>query len=202
MLLGLAAACGTETPGTSSSGGSGPLSGGAPSGGAGTGGTSTSSGGTRTGGTGGGTPSSGCSVTNPPTGTSIDGTMTVGGQARTYRLSVPTDTKSGEPLPLVFVFNGVGGTGVQAQQWFQLETGHRAIFIYPDALPNSTTSGQIAWVFDRTGIDVAYFDALVTFLTQNYCIDNSRIFALGASSGAIMSNMLGCFRGNILRAIA
>jgi polyhydroxybutyrate depolymerase len=132
----------------------------------------------------------------------IDGTMMVGSQARTYRLSVPTDYVAGQALPLVFVFNGVGGTGPQAQQGFQLETGHRAIFIYPTALPNSQTPGQIAWDFSLTGVDVPYFDALVTFLEQTYCIDTSRIFALGASSGAIMSNMLGCFRGNVLRGIA
>jgi poly(3-hydroxybutyrate) depolymerase len=152
----------------------------------------------------GGTPSAGCSATGAPTGTSIDGTLTVAGQstARTYRLSVPSDVGTSETLPLVFVFNGVGGTGAQAQQFFQLETGHRAIFVYPDALPNSTTNGSIAWVFDQNGIDIAYFDALLAYLTQNYCIDTSRVFALGASSGAIFSNMLGCFRGNVLRAIA
>jgi polyhydroxybutyrate depolymerase len=141
-------------------------------------------------------------VASPATGTTIDGTITVGGQQRTYRLSVPTDYVAGEALPVVFVFNGVGGTGPQAQQSFRLETGHRAIFIYPTALPNSQTPGQIAWDFSLTGVDVPFFDALVTFLTQSYCVDTSRIFALGASSGAIMSNMLGCFRGNVLRAIA
>jgi polyhydroxybutyrate depolymerase len=149
-----------------------------------------------------GAPSSGCSTTNPATGTTIDGTMTVGSQQRTYRLSVPTDYVAGQALPLVFVFNGVGGTGPQAQQAFKLETGHRAIFVYPTALPNSQTPGQIAWDFSLTGVDVPYFDALVAFLEQSYCVDTSRIFALGASSGAIMSNMLGCFRGDVLRAIA
>jgi polyhydroxybutyrate depolymerase len=123
-------------------------------------------------------------------------------QARTYRLSVPTDYSPSQTLPLVFVFNGVGGTGAQAQQFFQLETGHHAIFVYPDALPNSTTNGSIAWVFDQNGIDIAYFDALLAYLTQTYCIDTSRVFALGASSGAIFSNMLGCFRGNVVRGIA
>jgi poly(3-hydroxybutyrate) depolymerase len=44
--------------------------------------------------------------------------------------------------------------------------------------------------------------ALVTYLTQNYCIDMDRIFAVGVSAGGIMSNMLGCFRGDVLRAIA
>ena len=186
--------------GAAGTGGQGGMTG---TGGAGAGGAGAASvGGGGSGGTPAGTPSSGCSVTSPATGTAIDGTIMVGSQARTYRLSVPTDYVAGQALPLVFVFNGVGGTGPQAQQGFQLETGHRAVFIYPTALPNSQTPGQIAWDFSLTGVDVPFFDALVTFLTQSYCIDTTRIFALGASSGAIMSNMLGCFRGNVLRAIA
>jgi polyhydroxybutyrate depolymerase len=225
----LAACASSESPGTSTTGaggtaaggttgaGGGPGAGGAlGAGGAGTGGAKATggapgtggaaAGGSGAGGSGGGaitgTPSSGCSVASPATGATIDGTITVGGQPRTYRLSVPTDYAAGQALPVVFVFNGVGGTGPQAQQAFKLETGHRAIFIYPTALPNSQTPGQIAWDFSLTGIDVPFFDALVTFLTQGYCVDTSRIFALGASSGAIMSNMLGCFRGDVLRAIA
>lgn len=136
------------------------------------------------------------------TGTGIDRTMTVSGQPREYRLSVPTDFVAGEALPVVFVFNGVGGTGPQAQQSFQLEKGHRAIFVYPTALPNSEAGGSIAWDFDLTGVDVPFFDAMITYVTESYCVDTSRVFALGASSGGIMSNMLGCFRGDVLRAIA
>ncbi|MFC1642406.1 alpha/beta hydrolase family esterase, partial [Myxococcota bacterium] len=135
------------------------------------------------------------------TGTAIDGTITVGGQQRTYRLSVPTDYVPGEPLPLVFALNGVGGDGQGAQSAFGLETNHRAIFIYPDSTYNETVS-TVAWFFEENGVDVAFFDALITYLTENYCVDMDRIFALGASSGAIMSNMLGCFRGDVLRAIA
>lgn len=211
---------GTRAGGAAASGGAG--TGGAASGGARTGGAAASggarsggtssvasSGGARTGGapaTGGGshvsTPSTGCSVASPATGTAIDRTLNVGAQAREYRLSVPTDYVAGEALPLIFVFNGVGGTGPQAQQFFQVETGHRAIFVYPTSLPNSEAGGAIAWDFDLSGVDVPFFDAMMTYVTENYCIDTSRVFALGASSGGIMSNMLGCFRGDVLRAIA
>lgn len=200
--IGIGGAAISGNGGNVSSGGSVSSGGAATSGASGsisTGGAGGSSGGTAAGA---GGASNGCSLQTPATGTNIDGMLTVSGQARTYRLSVPVDYQAGEALPVVFVFNGVGGTGAQAQQFFQLEAGHRAIFVYPDALPNATTNGQIAWVFDQNGIDVAYFDALLALLEQNYCVDLGRVFALGASSGAIMSNMLGCFRGDTLRAIA
>lgn len=107
----------------------------------------------------------GSDVGGPSTGAAIDGVMDVGGQERTYRLSARTDYRLGEALPLIFVFNGVGGTGPRAQQYFQLEEGHRASFVYPTALPNDETGASIAWDFDLTGVDVPYFDALLTFLT-------------------------------------
>jgi polyhydroxybutyrate depolymerase len=149
-------------------------------------------------------PSSGCSVTDVTTGTAIDLTMNVPGQStpREYRLSVPADYVPGEPLPVVFVLNGVGGTGPQAQQFFQVETGHRAIFVYPTSLPNDEAGGSIAWDFSLNGVDVPFFDGMVSYINDNYCVDTSRIFVLGASSGGIMSNMLGCFRGDVFRAIA
>jgi poly(3-hydroxybutyrate) depolymerase len=143
-------------------------------------------------------------VTDVTTGTAIDNTMNVAGQStpREYRLSVPSDYVPGEPLPVVFVLNGVGGTGPEAQQFFQVETGHRAIFVYPTSLPNDDAGGSIAWDFSISGVDVPFFDAMISYIEENYCVDTSRIFVLGASSGGIMSNMLGCFRGDVIRAIA
>jgi polyhydroxybutyrate depolymerase len=183
-------------------GGTGPGTGGVSSGGTGPGTGGASSGGAPSGGTGAGTPSDGCSATNVATGSEIDGTISVGGQQRTYRLSVPTDYVPGEPLPLVFGLNGVGGDGQGAQRAFGLEAGHRAVFIYPDSTPHPDAGGSTAWYFESDGVDVAFFDALIGELTSNYCIDMDRIFVVGISSGGIMSNMLGCFRGDVVRAIA
>lgn len=164
-------------------------------------GSTTTAGSTTGAGGGSGTPSSGCSQTDVPTGSDIDASIMVGGQQRTYRLSVPSDYVAGEPLPLVFGLNGVGGDGVGAQQAFQLEAGHRGIFVYPDSLLDEEL-GAVAWNFDSTGHDVQLFDALVPELTSNYCVDMDRIFVLGVSSGGIMSNKLGCFRGDVIRAVA
>ena len=201
---GAAAGGKSSTTGGVATGGKASSGGGAATGGKATVTGGASNGGGSTGGASNATPSSGCSLTSVTTGKTIDNTMTVAGQSTTreYRLSVPTDYVPGEPLPVVFVFNGVGGTGPQAQTGFNVETGHRAIFVYPTALPNSQANGSIAWDFSSTGVDVPFFDAMLAYVEQNYCVDTSRIFALGASSGGIFSNMLGCFRGDVLRAIA
>ena len=200
-------------------------SGGAPgSGGAGgakaSGGTSGSGGAKALGGatgSGGTTPamlSAGCGVTGAPTGTTQDMTLMVSGQStvRTYRLSVPTTYDPTTPLPLLFGFHGVGGTGAQTQSSFNLEStntgGGKAIFVYPDALTKTEPDGTMAidWVTplgaSNKGIDFAFFEALVAQLENNYCIDLNRIFATGISAGGIFTNFVGCWYGNILRAIA
>jgi poly(3-hydroxybutyrate) depolymerase len=62
--------------------------------------------------------------------------------------------------------------------------------------------GGTGWDLTATGIDVAFFDALLTTISNNYCIDRNRVFATGHSYGAMFTNALGCFRGDVLRAIA
>jgi poly(3-hydroxybutyrate) depolymerase len=159
-------------------------------------------------------PSVGCGVTGSPTGTAQDMMMMVDGQptVRTYRLSVPTTYAPTTPLPLVFGFHGVGGTGKGTQSSFALESaktgGGKAIFVYPDALPKVESDGTSAldWVTplgaSNKGIDLAFFQALVSDVESRYCIDTSRVFATGISAGGIFTNFVGCWSGDILRGIA
>jgi poly(3-hydroxybutyrate) depolymerase len=43
---------------------------------------------------------------------------------------------------------------------------------------------------------------MVEWMRSNYCVDNKRIFSVGFSYGAIMSNTVGCQMGDVFRAIA
>jgi polyhydroxybutyrate depolymerase len=190
------------------------------SGGAAHSGGTSGSGGSGTGGSGGAsssppTRSAGCGVTGSPTGTKQDMMLNVSGQStvRTYRLSVPTTYDPNTPLPLLFGFHGVGGTGAQTQTSFNLESsttgGGKAIFVYPDALPKQEPNdGGVAvdWVTplgaSNKGIDFAFFEALVSEIESKYCVDTSRVFATGISAGGIFTNFVGCWYGDILRAIA
>ena len=217
----------TGTGGSSGKGGATGTGGAtAPGGATGTGGATAPGGATGTGGatapggatgTGGATAvmSAGCGVTGSPTGTKQDMMLTVSGQStvRTYRLSVPTTYDPNTPLPLIFGFHGVGGTGAGTQTSFNLEStttgGGKAIFVYPDALPKQEPNdGGVAidWVTplgaSNKGIDFAFFEALVQQIESSYCVDTDRIFATGISAGGIFTNFVGCWYGNILRGIA
>jgi len=143
----------------------------------------------------------GCGLAGAPTGTLNNQTIIVGGQARTYLLSVPRNYDPNTPLPLVFGWHAHGATGALARQLFSLEPAAAggAVFVYPDGLG---TAGNTDWDYAETGLDVQLFDLLLNTLTSTYCIDRNRIFSTGMSAGAFFTNLLGCVRGQVLRAIA
>jgi poly(3-hydroxybutyrate) depolymerase len=139
----------------------------------------------------------GCGLPSAPIGVLSNQTITVGGRARTYVLSVPKTYDPSLPLALVFGWHGHGGTGFQVRQGYAIEpaAAGRAIFVYPDGVNGD-------WDYGPNGIDVAFFDALLSLVASSYCIDRNRVFSTGLSAGAYFTNLLGCCRGDVLRAIA
>jgi polyhydroxybutyrate depolymerase len=125
-------------------------------------------------------------------------TITVAGQARTYVLSVPADYTAATPLALVLAWHGANIDGALAQRLFNLESKSNgaAIFAYPDGL------APAGWDLSSGSADFQLFLALVDSISSSYCIDANRIFATGHSSGAVMANDLGCYYGDMLRAVA
>jgi len=166
-----------------------------------TGGVATQTGGAGVGGSNGTSLSPGCGVTGAATDVQ-NLTMQVANQDRSYVLFVPKTYDPNTPLPLIFAWHGLGGTGTMARQYFGLEraASNRAIIVYPSGLPNN--DGQAGWTLTQTGIDVQFFDALLADVAGKYCIDQNRVYSTGHSFGAMMTNALGCYRGNVLRGIA
>jgi poly(3-hydroxybutyrate) depolymerase len=128
--------------------------------------------------------------------------MTIAGTTRDYVLFVPTAYNSSTKMPLIFAWHGLGGSGTMARQYFRIEqaASNQAIFVYPTGLPNS--NNQTAWTLTQNGVDVQFFDALRADIASKYCIDANRVYSTGHSYGAMMTNALGCYRGNVLRGIA
>jgi poly(3-hydroxybutyrate) depolymerase len=199
---------------SSSSGGAGISGASSSSGGAGISGASSSSGGANEGGagsSGGGAPAqAGTGQAGAPTGCGAaaatglqEKTITVGSIERTYKLFVPMGFTPNARAALVFAWHGLGGDGALARRYFGIESraGKAALFVYPDGL--ATGQGdETGWELTAKGRDVAFFDAMLAKVSHDYCVDSERVFSTGHSFGAMMSNALGCFRGDVLRAIA
>lgn len=128
--------------------------------------------------------------------------LMVGELARTYLLSLPANYDPTTPYPLIFAFHGLGNTGAGASgEWYfgiEQKGGKPSIFVYPDGLDDG---GGTGWP-NEDGRDVAFFDALLSELSSELCVDESRVFSTGHSYGGIMSFTLACDRADRLRAVA
>lgn len=125
-------------------------------------------------------------------------TITVGGVVRKYTLRKPVGYTKDKAWPLVLALHPNGSN----MAYFDATTGSRAmrpilrdkgLLVLPEA-----RSGD--WRGDLP-TDLAYFEALLTLLKKELCIDTSRIFSMGFSGGGSFSGVLGCSRTDI-RAIA
>jgi len=148
-------------------------------------------------------PSAGCSKPTGAKGLQTK-TMTIAGKTRDYLRFIPAGYTPGKAVKLVLGFHGSGGTDTKARDMFALEAnaGNDAIFIYPQGLPDPAFGGDNRWDPTMGSDDYTFVDALITEAETNYCIDRDHVFAVGFSNGARFTSMLGCYRGDKLRAIA
>ncbi|GAB1643158.1 alpha/beta hydrolase family esterase [Krasilnikovia sp. MM14-A1259] len=137
--------------------------------------------------TGTGTPPS-----TPPVGQS-SGTMTVGGQDRTYRVYRPAGLP--DPAPLVIVLHGAAGTGEQAEKSYgwdaQADTG-KFLVAYPDGIRRTwNVDPDCCGVAARDNVDDVGF---ITRLAASFgsLVDPKRVYATGISNGAMLSYRLAC----------
>jgi poly(3-hydroxybutyrate) depolymerase len=72
----------------------------------------------------------------------------------------------------------------------QRETGEDAILVRSVAMTD-------CWDTSGNSPDLALFDELIAESTNNYCVDETRIFAVGYSSGSWLINQLTCVRDTI-----
>ena len=145
-------------------------------------------------------PSAGCGKAGAGTGLQAR-TLTVAGKERRYLRFVPPTYDPDAPLAVVLALHGAGGTAERARETFGLEAkaAGKSIFIYPQALE---LDGEARWQAEKDSEDHAFVDMLLADVDKTHCVDRDRVFATGFSNGARMTAMLGCYRGDRLRAIA
>jgi poly(3-hydroxybutyrate) depolymerase len=175
---GAGAPTGGVSTGGATAGGGGEMAGasgaGAVGGAAGTGGTAGAAG------TGGGAmamPSAGCAKGNPRP---PNGVVTV---ANEHIYTFPASYDGATPMPLMLGFHANGNPINQIQNLTNgsaLETG------FVRAFPKSAGSG---WVYNT---DITRVRAMWDDLLANYCVDTSKVFGTGHSSGAQMVVQMLC----------
>lgn len=134
-----------------------------------------------------------CNMNDTP---SDSGTLEVAGKTRKYIFSLPSGYTPSNSYPLVFGIHGRTNSNAMVQDYMKLERyPEGAIVVYPAGLG----AGPFNWA-ESENID--YFDALVSKITENYCVKRDKIFVVGHSLWGYMTYKLGCLRGDIIRAIS
>ncbi len=121
--------------------------------------------------------------------------------ARPYDADVPVSYDKSKAYPLIVLVHGYGANGFAQDAYFgfaQLADARGVLVAHPDG--TTDTSGSKFWNaddaccdFNNTGVDdVAYLNAVVDDMEQNYNIDTKRVFFVGHSNGAFMSHRMAC----------
>jgi polyhydroxybutyrate depolymerase len=139
--------------------------------------------------------SAGCGQAATGTGAFATRTVQVGDVARSYHVYVPASYAAQRAYPLVFRWHGSTGDGLSGGLGIEQSAGNAAIIVAPDGLART-------WSAKTRAGDLALFDALLTQLSEQYCVDRGRVFSYGFSAGGAFSNELACARGELLRGSA
>jgi poly(3-hydroxybutyrate) depolymerase len=113
------------------------------------------------------------------------------GAARSYRLYLPAGYAPTRAYPLVILGHGCTGAGATP---FPIETASKT-----DAIVVALRSVGDCFVYGATGADVVYFDTVLAEVSASHCVDRSRVFMAGFSSGSYLTYTIGCVRAGIVR---
>jgi poly(3-hydroxybutyrate) depolymerase len=136
-------------------------------------------------------PSAGCGKDTRP----ASGEITVTDQ---YILTFPASYDGKAPMPVVFGFHGANRTNVDFRNSDAATRGSDFEKTYIMAYVKSVGTDWTSQLMPN----FARFDAVYDELAKNHCIDTSRVFAMGHSSGAQFISNLVCRPEPRLRGVA
>lgn len=132
-----------------------------------------------------------------PAGSSTQ-TITVGGVARTFLLYRPAALSPTQPVPLVVMIHGGGGTAAQAERsygWDAEADSGNFLVAYPEGINHGWSVGGDCCHGTRSPTvddDVAFLSELVATVSPEVPVDQTRVFATGISEGGMMAYRLAC----------
>jgi poly(3-hydroxybutyrate) depolymerase len=117
-------------------------------------------------------------------------TIDVGGETRTYNVSVPASADCSIPAGLLFFFHGLGGNEDNFDAFAPYTDDAGLVFVQPRGSPQSWAGGALGWVPDGFDENVDFVRAIRDEIETEYAIDPYRVWIAGFSQGAFMSAAL------------
>ena len=138
--------------------------------------------------------SAGCGKANPIT---VESWVMREVATRPYFVRLPAGYDPTRRYPVVYQQHGCSSSSNRETNNVPLEaqSGANAILVRGKANAD-------CWDTRANGVDLPYWDAMVADVEATWCIDPTRRFATGYSSGAFMTHRLACLRGDLLRGVA
>ena len=101
----------------------------------------------------------------------------------------------GHEKPIVLAFHGWGSNGRQFESWFGYEkyVEDGAYVVYPDSEGDH-------WDY-AGGRDIGFVTSIIERMAATYCVDTTRVLAVGFSYGGRFVNHLGCRAPSLVRGI-
>ena len=132
--------------------------------------------------------------------------ISVNGVERMFRLSVPS-SDVGTKLALIIAFHGGGGSDEDFQQQSQFDQlGEQQKFIMAYAIAESDrSSAEGEWYLNTAATsrdDNDFTEAIVDELSNSYCIDQDRLYAIGYSLGSMYTYEVACQLNHRFAAVA
>tara|TARA_Y100001936_G_scaffold250614_1_gene303823 strand:- start:102 stop:1109 length:1008 start_codon:yes stop_codon:yes gene_type:complete len=118
--------------------------------------------------------------------------------ARTYYVSYPDNVEDQESVPLIINMHGYGGSASSQRLYSEMDDFAHQLgiaVVYPQGIVNSIgyTSWNIGTFWDFSNLDdVGFIDAMIEKISNDFNIDQDRIYACGMSNGGYMSYELAC----------
>ena len=127
---------------------------------------------------------------------------------REFILNAP-DSTTGDPMPLVFIFHGLGGTaeGMRGYSGFD-DVADEFIRVYPQGARDGGEQvfpvdwNILAAQYDNDNQDLVFFDDMLSCVSEQYNVDDQRIYITGMSAGGLMTTFLTVHRSDVIAASA
>ena len=136
-----------------------------------------------------------------------DFTLDAGGAVHDVRIYIPTNVSS-DPVPVVLNWHGLGSTGPEQATFSGYETLAEAegfVVVHAtgiDAIGDGNTSWELAQFDTPERDDLAFADALIDLVVDDWCGDPARIYSTGMSNGGLFTSELICNRSTRIAAAA
>ena len=117
---------------------------------------------------------------------------------RTYYMSYPDNISEQESAPLIINMHGFGGNSLSQRYYSEMdEFAHEQgiAVVYPQGIVNSIgyASWNVGTFWDFSNLDdVGFIEEMIDKISNDFNIDQDRIYACGMSNGGYMSYELAC----------